>query len=306
MNYLKYIELSAENLQFFLWFRSYTKRFDELPENEKALSPEWIEDTDIDTPVRPKQLSPETAAVFAGTDFATGNKTTDAEKNPFFTPPRTPTSSVKREGGESLDSYDASLASGAKSDHAQRATGAFESAGLKWKPRKLNRFTRVLLPMLTTVYSLRPALPRGDHSHHFHLRRRWRQSPAEPVIQRAHYPAACSSKHDSSVGVPACDRYRRVVASVPGSSQLHSMDHLQRQSSSRYLRTWSRYRWDSSRFHRRSSHHPEQRWPRLACPVSHWLHDRHLNADRGLEGNVRRPARYASSPSPSVGTVRFR
>jgi hypothetical protein len=41
MNFLKYIELSAENLQFFLWYRDYSKRFNELPASEKALSPEW-------------------------------------------------------------------------------------------------------------------------------------------------------------------------------------------------------------------------------------------------------------------------
>jgi hypothetical protein len=137
MNYLKYIELSAENLQFFLWFRSYAKRFGELPANEQALSPEWFADTETEAPARPKQLSPETAAVFKGTDFATESRATEAEKsNPFSTPPRTPNSELKRDGGESLDSYHVSLTSGAKTDHARRATGAFESAGLKWKPRK--------------------------------------------------------------------------------------------------------------------------------------------------------------------------
>lgn len=141
MNYLKYIELSAENLQFFLWFRNYTKRFNGLPDKEKALSPEWFADREADTPARFRQLSPETAAVFKGTDFATESRPTEAEKNnnnPFFTPPRTPNSDLKREGGESLDSYDVSLMSGVKTDHAQRATGAFESAGLKWKPRELH------------------------------------------------------------------------------------------------------------------------------------------------------------------------
>ncbi|KAL5412192.1 hypothetical protein PMIN04_009941 [Paraphaeosphaeria minitans] len=152
MNYLKYIELSAENLQFFLWFRSYTKRFDELPENEKPLSPEWFEDSEIEAPARPKQLSPGTAAVFKGTDFATDSRPTEAEKsNPFFTPPRTPNSDLKREGGESLDSYDVSLTSGAKPDHAQRATGAFESAGLKWKPLSVQPY-REEITRIISIY----------------------------------------------------------------------------------------------------------------------------------------------------------
>ncbi len=48
MNYLIYIEQNAENLQFFLWYRDYVRRFELLPEKEKVLSPEWVPDsTDI-------------------------------------------------------------------------------------------------------------------------------------------------------------------------------------------------------------------------------------------------------------------
>jgi hypothetical protein len=139
MNYLKYIELSAENLQFYLWFRSYTKRFNELPANERALSPEWYDAQESEAPAHPKRVSPTTAAIFKGTAFASEPKVNEVEKNdPFFTPPHTPNSDMKRDGGESLDSYAASMTSGGKTDHTQRATGAFESAGLKWKPCKFD------------------------------------------------------------------------------------------------------------------------------------------------------------------------
>jgi hypothetical protein len=43
MNYLKYIERAPENLQFFLWFKDYEKRFNELPESEKVLAQVWTE-----------------------------------------------------------------------------------------------------------------------------------------------------------------------------------------------------------------------------------------------------------------------
>jgi len=46
MDYLVYIEFSAENLQFYLWFKDYVRRFETLPEKEKALSPEFIPETD--------------------------------------------------------------------------------------------------------------------------------------------------------------------------------------------------------------------------------------------------------------------
>jgi hypothetical protein len=43
LNYLKYIERAPENLQFFLWFKDYEKRFNNLPGSEKVLSQEWTE-----------------------------------------------------------------------------------------------------------------------------------------------------------------------------------------------------------------------------------------------------------------------
>lgn len=42
MDYLHYVEFNAENLQFYLWLKDYTRRFDALPESERKLSPEWI------------------------------------------------------------------------------------------------------------------------------------------------------------------------------------------------------------------------------------------------------------------------
>lgn len=138
MNFLKYIELSAENLQFFLWFRDYSKRFNELPASEQVLSPEWTGDQNVpsETKTVPTPLNAEAAAMLKGTDFASDTKINRSEQggsNPFYTPPRTPTSVDRR--NESLDSYDDSTAT-ANIDHTRRAAGAFESAGLKWKPRK--------------------------------------------------------------------------------------------------------------------------------------------------------------------------
>ncbi|EON66761.1 hypothetical protein W97_06009 [Coniosporium apollinis CBS 100218] len=41
MDYLLYVSFDAENLQFYLWLHDYTKRFNALKKEEKALSPEW-------------------------------------------------------------------------------------------------------------------------------------------------------------------------------------------------------------------------------------------------------------------------
>jgi hypothetical protein len=140
MNFLKYIELSAENLQFFLWYRDYSKRFNALPESEKVLSPEWAgeKNTSGEAKTGPKYFNADAAAILKGTDFSSEGKVTESEKsgsNPFFTPPRTPNSVDRRD--QSLDSYDESMTMG-KVDHTQRAAGAFDNAGLKWKPREYN------------------------------------------------------------------------------------------------------------------------------------------------------------------------
>lgn len=136
MNFLKYIELSAENLQFFLWYRDYSKRFNELPESEKVLSPEWTgSKADGEAPkLSARKQQAEAAAILEGTDFASEKTVKNSEKsnNPFFTPPHTPTSNSHRRE-ESLDSYDESMTTG-KVNHSERAAGAFDNAGLKWKP----------------------------------------------------------------------------------------------------------------------------------------------------------------------------
>ncbi|KAF3050520.1 hypothetical protein E8E11_008782 [Didymella keratinophila] len=136
MNFLKYIELSAENLQFFLWYRDYSKRFNELPESEKVLSPEWTGSQTTGEAPKLSKKNPEVNAILAGTDFASEKTAARSDKsnsnNPFFTPPHTPTADSHRRE-ESLDSYDESMTTG-KVNHSERAAGAFENAGLKWKP----------------------------------------------------------------------------------------------------------------------------------------------------------------------------
>jgi hypothetical protein len=43
MDYLLYVEHAAENLQFYLWFDDYSRRFKAIPESQKILSPKWTE-----------------------------------------------------------------------------------------------------------------------------------------------------------------------------------------------------------------------------------------------------------------------
>lgn len=138
MNFLSYIELAAENLQFYLWFRDYEKRFNELPDREKALSPEWTSEVSVQRQAQsgPITTDPSLLVILQDTGLVgDGSKKVNGSErggsNPFSTPPHTPTSLVKRD--ESLDSNDGCSNIG-NAHHAWRAAGAFRGAGLKWKP----------------------------------------------------------------------------------------------------------------------------------------------------------------------------
>ncbi|ETS84273.1 hypothetical protein PFICI_02298 [Pestalotiopsis fici W106-1] len=98
MNYLIYIEHSAENLQFFLWYRDYVKRFDEAHTSDKPLAPEWTQAMAEETLAKIKKdaaekrkTDPLAAELFKGTDFeGQGGETIPEGRDPFHTPPRTP------------------------------------------------------------------------------------------------------------------------------------------------------------------------------------------------------------------------
>ena len=145
MNYLVYIEHAAENLQFYLWYRDYVKRFSDLPPNERSLAPVWSAEqaeqdaqANLGAPPLKQQVSAETAAVFKGTDFAPPvASVVEVKGNPFNTPPRTPndnrdslapTERAWSDNGSTLNSNTTN-----KSFHT-KAAGAFENADLKWQP----------------------------------------------------------------------------------------------------------------------------------------------------------------------------
>ena len=145
MNYLIYIEVAAENLQFFLWFKDYSKRFSNLTTSKKVLAPKWVPDTvEVEPTVygKPfdiKKASPETISVFKGTDFAMPKVTvSEYTNNPFFTPPMTPdgvkeSPTLCSEYGWSDDRF--TIRSDNKT-FQQKAAGAFEAADVKLQPCK--------------------------------------------------------------------------------------------------------------------------------------------------------------------------
>lgn len=98
MDFSKYIERNPENLQFYLWYCDYLKRFDNLPDGERNLAPEWtVERANAEAEAarleeKPKKVNPTAAAVLKGTDFDTKTgKAAVSEVHPDpFKDPQTP------------------------------------------------------------------------------------------------------------------------------------------------------------------------------------------------------------------------
>lgn len=165
MNYLLYIEHSAENLQFFLWERDYVQRFMAANKAETSLSPVWttnqqeaaIQASRTEAAARHanKRLG-QPGEMFKGTVFA--NEARPAPFNahdPFSTPPGTPSnaeSSISKQPTSPwdsqlrmtpshTDSQSGTIAPSFKSSlgptAAATATEAFSAAGLQ-KPCTYN------------------------------------------------------------------------------------------------------------------------------------------------------------------------
>jgi hypothetical protein len=93
MNYLKYIEYAAENLQFLLWYKDYCKRFDQLDDAKKALAPVWTAaqiDAEImaaQSPATSRPKKQKVVAVLKGPVFApSANSSSESAGNHFATP----------------------------------------------------------------------------------------------------------------------------------------------------------------------------------------------------------------------------
>jgi len=136
MNYLKYIEHAAENLQFYLWYRDYSARWQKLPESEKALTPEWTR-SQLDTEIygtatsRTAKGSPMVTSL-AQDLMSRGSPTISTHRvDPFHS---TPQLSAFDEKHELNDKWSTSFSSDAKSTAKDTGEQAFDDAGMHWKP----------------------------------------------------------------------------------------------------------------------------------------------------------------------------
>lgn len=153
MNYLIYIEHSAENLQFFLWHRDYVQRFTEANTSDMSLAPEWTQTMEDETLAKIQKegaeklrKEPEAAAIFKGTDFEKPADSSIENRDPFSTPPRTPGSNPDVPSvfsGSNAVTYrsqasDAFTAAGAKQPCKSLVTNPFVAASAHSAPQSLS------------------------------------------------------------------------------------------------------------------------------------------------------------------------
>ncbi|KAM0356046.1 hypothetical protein ACHAPU_000439 [Fusarium lateritium] len=138
MSYLIYVEHAAENLQFYLWFQDYEKRFNTNPTTDVKLAPEWTKIMQDETimkirkeQVEKRRREPEAAAMFKGTDFekkASGqDRSMSNPLDPFATPPQ----SSKGDQASIFTSAASFTMSSNAASHQKQASDAFQGAGVQ-------------------------------------------------------------------------------------------------------------------------------------------------------------------------------
>jgi hypothetical protein len=145
MDFLKYIEHSAENLQFYLWFKDYVTRFEALPEGERNLSTEWTqaqeeaEKNSYRAQLKQKPLAVEANEILKAQSLLAEKESPVSEKPDPFSDARDISSSGSKFDDSMSGSMDHTMSGfqSSKTGYSQGAEAAFQDAGCKYQPCKL-------------------------------------------------------------------------------------------------------------------------------------------------------------------------
>ncbi|KAF5621774.1 hypothetical protein F52700_10646 [Fusarium sp. NRRL 52700] len=154
MTYLIYVEHAAENLQFYLWFQDYEKRFNANPTSDVKLAPEWTRAMQDETVINIRKeqsdkmrKEPEAAAIFKGSDFEKKAGSQDRNMSavdPFATPPQS-------SKGDDSSIYTASCTMNSLNamSHQSQASDAFNLAGVQ-QPFTIQPFREEINRVIST------------------------------------------------------------------------------------------------------------------------------------------------------------
>jgi hypothetical protein len=201
LNYMKYIEHSEENLQFYLWFKSYETRFDQLSSSEKVLVPEWTQsqlDAEAHAARKSKASNPIATFVKDAFDAETPPTVSVQRVDPFNTPPKP--SSFTDEAKEVDSDSNTSLSTDARSDVKLNAKQAFDDAEMHWQPctRSLSNASAPGSLLLTDT-SLYATIPRRDYENNRHVSCRGQPQRTEHLFTRATSGNARLTAHNAPI-----------------------------------------------------------------------------------------------------------
>ncbi|KIW09482.1 hypothetical protein, variant [Verruconis gallopava] len=151
MDFLKYIERSAENLQFFLWFKDYEKRFSSLPDSERVLSPEWTQEqaeaeaATYRAQLKDKSLAAEAQDIMKKQKLV-GSEAGNEKSSPVFDSDGDK-SSIESGSTKGLTSAIQS----SRSQYSETAKQAFEDAGARYQPFTIQPY-REEMSRIITIY----------------------------------------------------------------------------------------------------------------------------------------------------------
>jgi len=201
MNYLQYVEHSAENLSFYLWYRNYVERFDKLPASEKALAPEWSAaqmDNEINQPARRKKTPAAIATVLEGTEFVGTAPLASEKSDPFNDPrsespetlrtPASPTSPTFSTFSSSFTSSERPVSG--RLDYVRKADEAMTDAGMRWKPFTAQPFREEMTRIITLYIAV-------DGSRQLNLSDRERNAVLH-ALQHTTHPSALRAAFTSA------------------------------------------------------------------------------------------------------------
>ncbi|KAF4984276.1 hypothetical protein FZEAL_488 [Fusarium zealandicum] len=135
MSYLIYVEHAAENLQFYLWFKDYEKRFKTATTVDVTLAPEWTRLMQNDAILKTRKeyidktrRESRATSIFQGTDFekGRGQERVKSCTDPFATPPQ----SIRGENASICTAANTNQSLDAAS-YQSHAAAAFQAAGAR-------------------------------------------------------------------------------------------------------------------------------------------------------------------------------
>lgn len=207
MDYLVYIEHNAENLQFYLWYRDYERRFNALPETEKALSKEWVPEAK-EIPNLAKDAEKEAGKTKRSAIKSMMENGYDSKGAALFTEDREVTAAEDRHASIFRENASTIAPSFSDSTATPSTAEVTAQAGLKWQPCEPIPADWSYTGCSLTVNSYSPAYARGGQSRHAPLPRLHLTPRTEPLSQGPLPMPACPPTYHPPLGLRACRNHR--------------------------------------------------------------------------------------------------